>query len=1375
MLEQFANAPNPSDLSAGWTTLQETLDASTTTVRVVSNFAFPQTTQFRILIENEWLLVVGNAGTNVWTVVRGIEDSTAAPHAAGLRVFHVLTAGGLARNPRSMRVPGDIEYLDSNFSPASLAGPVDGDYVMRWTGGVPSWSAAPTSIGLTVDNFASPNVSQWANDVSYATTGYVDAVRAVPPSAGSNKVLFDNGTTYSWSDSLVVSELRVFTPNSDQELRWRDNGLSVKAPTAGDETFVDVSIFDPEGNAIFGNVGQVASTYLFGIGGEVVLDAVIDHGPIAAFGYGNQSSFDWLHGNVLLFGRALNPTDDNQTWFGDSQYPVYLNSSGTVFKLPTADGTDGQVMATDGSGNLSFISIETISLTVSNFASPNISQWTNDAAYTTATDIAGLGYLTTASAAVTYATISAVAALSSAVSASFSALGTAAYTASSAYEVPLTFSTGLTRTTNTITINTSQNIATLSNLTTDGLVKTSGGTGTLSIDTTAYTTLAAVAGVGYALTTNPLSQFAGTTSAQLASVMSDETGSGALVFATSPTLVTPTLGVASGTSLAVTSTITTTQSIGAVSTDGIILANTTAAAAGAQQWSPRIRLTGQGWKTNSTAASQSTDWVIENKPVQGAANPTSTLSFSTSVAGGSSLAYFTINGDGINAGAATIGNATLTVDRLITASNGVSGAGWCFFGGSGSTTGGVGLGSGHAVTWGSSTTNSGNTGDTYLVRDGAANTLALRNSTNAQTFNIYNTYTDSSNYERAAIYWSANEFTIAAQKAGTGSARNVTILSSAGGSYAYKTYINTANNYLELAHAGVWTASNNGGVLEVGGGSGIPSTSGNTYGVKFNTGANPSSTSTMVFAAVHIAPTINYSAATPGAGSYEALKIAVTETALPTGTSYLIRGSAGSAGTTDKFYVLNDGSIFSSGAITASDSFRYPSSGTNFNVRSNTGMCVSSGMTIGFSSGASNANSGPDTYWVREAAYAIGQRNGTNAQTYYLYNTYTDASNYERLAVSWSLSSGSYCSIRTESAGTGTQRQLRFLFGGSASTAMIIPAGLGVITMNNQDQYGTVDQFSGGKVSVGGGGRSNATSGTDIGLLVSGGAIPTSTSTLSRIALKISDQINYSAVTPGAGSWEALKIAVTETANPTGTNYFIRASGGSAGTTDKFTVDNNGTIRARAGGYNQIAYGFAGQNANTGIYGSDSGISFDFSGGVTLNVGPLLVNIAGVPLTFAAAGGGGDTFVYRDAADVLALRHTTTGQTWRVYNTYTDSSNGEWLTTNWASNVLHIGTAKNGTGTARVMQFDYGGTTTAAISIPITSGSITLGGGLTMPDAGDIVLGTTTGTKVGTSNTQKLGFYGATPIVQAVLATGAAHTADDIITALQNLGLVSQS
>ena len=59
----------------------------------------------------------------------------------------------------------------------------------------------------------------------------------------------------------------------------------------------------------------------------------------------------------------------------------------------------------------------------------------------------------------------------------------------------------------------------------------------------------AVSTANGAVTTGTLAQFAATTSAQLAGVISDETGSGALVFATSPTLTTPNLGTPSAINL----------------------------------------------------------------------------------------------------------------------------------------------------------------------------------------------------------------------------------------------------------------------------------------------------------------------------------------------------------------------------------------------------------------------------------------------------------------------------------------------------------------------------------------------------------------------------------------------------------------------------------------------------------------------------------------------------------------------------------------------------------------------------------------------------------------------------------------------------------
>jgi hypothetical protein len=70
-----------------------------------------------------------------------------------------------------------------------------------------------------------------------------------------------------------------------------------------------------------------------------------------------------------------------------------------------------------------------------------------------------------------------------------------------------------------------------------------------------------------------------------------------------------------------------------------------------------------------------------------------------------------------------------------------------------------------AVTWGTAQ-------DLFLVRD-AANTLAQRNSTNSQTFRVYGTYTDASNYERAELRWDSSSFVLETVAAGTGTAQSL--------------------------------------------------------------------------------------------------------------------------------------------------------------------------------------------------------------------------------------------------------------------------------------------------------------------------------------------------------------------------------------------------------------------------------------------------------------------------------------------------------------------------------------------------------------------------------------------------------------------------
>ena len=91
--------------------------------------------------------------------------------------------------------------------------------------------------------------------------------------------------------------------------------------------------------------------------------------------------------------------------------------------------------------------------------------------------------------------------------------------------------------------------------------KTLTASNTLTFTGTDASSVAFGGGGTVAYTANKLSVFASTTSTELRGVISDDTGTGALVFATSPTLVTPIIGSATGTSLALSGVYSTGNSI----------------------------------------------------------------------------------------------------------------------------------------------------------------------------------------------------------------------------------------------------------------------------------------------------------------------------------------------------------------------------------------------------------------------------------------------------------------------------------------------------------------------------------------------------------------------------------------------------------------------------------------------------------------------------------------------------------------------------------------------------------------------------------------------------------------------------------------------
>lgn len=79
-------------------------------------------------------------------------------------------------------------------------------------------------------------------------------------------------------------------------------------------------------------------------------------------------------------------------------------------------------------------------------------------------------------------------------------------------------------------------------------------------------------------------------------------------------------------------------------------------------------------------------------------------------------------------------------------------------------------------------------------------------------------------------------------------------------------------------------------------------------------------------------------------------------------------------------------------------------------------------------SASDSATGAPDLILLRDAPNTLAMRNGTAAQAFRLYNTFTDASNYERAVFDWNQAAN-ILTIGNEQAGTGSPRRLQFKVG----------------------------------------------------------------------------------------------------------------------------------------------------------------------------------------------------------------------------------------------------------------------------------------------------------------------------------------------------------
>lgn len=380
-----------------------------------------------------------------------------------------------------------------------------------------------------------------------------------------------------------------------------------------------------------------------------------------------------------------------------------------------------------------------------------------------------------------------------------------------------------------------------------------------------------------------------------------------------------------------------------------------------------------------------------------------------------------------------------------------------------------------------------------------------------------------------------------------------------------------------------------------------------------------------------------------GGTTFTALKFNITDTASAAASLLMDLQVGGST----KLKVDKAGLIYgtSTGYLKIGNGIAIaPSGAVRGGMDSSGNLGLGSGVTFGFSSSsAPDATSGLslDTILARDAANTLAQRNGTNAQAFRIYNTYSDASNYERLSLFWSAGN---CFIGTEQAGTGSAKAL---FIRTASTNIWQFSSSGHFLGQTDNAY-----------DIGASGANRPRSGYFGTSVVSPIAtLATGTITTSQPALNVTQTWNAGAVT-----FNGMLLNVTDTASASASLLMDLQVGGAS----KFSVSKAGVVTTAS---NITCTGLI---SGTWVQGS----------------------------TYLSVGSG-STLLYQDSAANLALRNSTTAQTFRVYNTFTDASNYERGVFDWgtAANTLTIGTQKAGTGSDRNMNLIATG------AVQINSGS----------------------------------------------------------------------
>jgi hypothetical protein len=629
----------------------------------------------------------------------------------------------------------------------------------------------------------------------------------------------------------------------------------------------------------------------------------------------------------------------------------------------------------------------------------------------------------------------------------------------------------------------------------------------------------------------------------------------------------------------------------------------------------------------------------------------------------------------------------------------------------------------------------------------------------------YNLYSDASNYERGGFDWNttANTLTVGTEAVGTGTARDLVF--GTGGTEAIKIAGSNQRITISADRTAIGSGSSHSGVLNIGGDRVMQFQGGNAS-IRSPSGQLDFRTSTSVFTLV--GSTIRFSGydgggflnirnyTTGGTGTVVIRKLASQTSDLfkvldDSGNNLFKIDSSGDVaidGTTSQLLMTPTGSfgrwlkLYTSGSsptVDAQDSLSLKADGTTAFTINHSGVDNSYIYT-------------GDVYFNPLTSMALGQHD--TAIDLLSYNTYTDASNYERGVFEWTTTSNTL-TIGAEAAGTGTLRAVDFI--GSAFDFNNKTITAGELQLGNTGQckldFAATSLYATGPEGIIFRFESDTTNASIFKFYGNSGDQLTASSGVQSF-FDVDADVNQSST----AGYTGIDLDVTESATGSGDKNLMDLKVGGA---SKFKIDNAGGLTTT--GDANIS------NSNTGkicVNGTTYGIKRSGSGfGFLINNEHRFVMktdrtaISGVysgstPHYFGftntthadTASSAVDVRLQREAANHLAMVNSTNAQTFSVAGTYTDSSNYERLKIE-AGTAYNIRVQAAGTGTGRDLNIHSGASAALRLGVDGTNYIIMTSSGVKpaqdlFPNANDSYKNGTTSNRWSETNTVDLNSTG---------------------------------